>query len=832
MRSASKKKGLIIVESPSKAKTIQKYLRGEYLVKASVGHIKDLPRSKLGVDLEKNFLPVYETIKGKDKIIAELIKASDQVSEIYLAPDPDREGEAIAWHVAESLPKTGKKLHRVLFNAITKPSILEAMKHPLALDKNKYHAQQARRVLDRLVGYKISPLLWDKVRRGLSAGRVQSVALKLVVEREDEIKRFLPEEYWTLEALFEKNGNPFTTRLVKIANKDPSINKKEQMDTLIEDLKGKPFTVVNIQTKERLRRALPPFITSKLQQDAATKLGFSAKKTMVLAQQLYEGVDLDELGTHGLVTYIRTDSVRLVPEAITEVRNYIQTTYGKAYLPEQPIFYKTKKSAQDAHEAIRPTNLEFIPEKIGRYMEPDQLKLYQLIWNRFVACQMNPAQYDQKSIDFEVKSQQHPEDLRPEQAQPEHSQPELLHHVKATETNGNATMHHVQATSRDINLTQSNVCLFRISGSVLKFAGFTAVYDVERDSVSGTDGEGSKEPENLRDANSTRYDERSDFQLPSVDLHEVCHPKEFQPEQHFTQAPPRYSDASLIKELEEKGIGRPSTYASILSNIQDREYAEKREGRYFPTELGIVVTNLLKQAFTQIMDVSFTAGMEEKLDEVEEGKVDWVAMMKEFWVPFEKTLEEAKQTMKNIKTQEIPTEYNCEKCRSVMVIKWGKMGQFLACSGYPECKNTSEFKKDESGKILILPRERSNKTCVKCGAAMLIKSGKFGKFLACERFPDCKQTEALTTGIRCPVCEQGELAQRMSRFKRFFYSCNQYPKCTFALWDKPIAQPCPQCQYPILVEKTLKREGTFIKCPNKDCGYKVEKSSPETEKAA
>lgn len=755
--SSKTKKALVIVESPSKAKTIQKYLGRDYRVKATVGHIKDLPRSKLGVNIEKKFEPEYQVIKGKDKIIKELQEHAKDVSEIFLAPDPDREGEAIAWHIKEELPKRGKKISRILFNAITKGAIQEAMKWPLELDEKKYRSQQARRILDRLVGYKISPLLWDKVRRGLSAGRVQSVALRMIVEREREIKAFKSDEYWTLDILYAKSDKPFLARLAKIDGQDPVLNNQTDTEQLIDELRDQQWRVSKIETKERQRRPAAPFITSKLQQEAARKLGFSASKTMMLAQRLYEGRDLGDAGTHGLVTYIRTDSVRLTNEAVNEVRAYIEKAYGKALLPPEPVFYKTKKSAQDAHEAIRPTNLEFTPDFVERYLERDEFRLYQLIWNRFVACQMLPAVFDQTTIELETK------------------------------TKG--------------RLKPSCVVISRVTGSQMKFPGFTLVYEEGRDESETSEESGAQE-------------------LPAVKEGETYQAKDFQPEQHFTQPPPRFTDASLIKELEEKGIGRPSTYASILSNLQDREYVEKRENKYFPSELGLVVTDLLVQSFPDILNVAFTSEMEDKLDQIEEGQTNLLKMMQDFWGPFQKTLETAKVRMKDIKSLEIPTDHKCEKCGATMVVKWGKLGQFLACSNYPECKYTSEFKKDDAGVIVLIPREKSGKICPKCNSDLLVKHGKFGKFLACEKYPDCKHTETITLGIKCPSCADGEIAQRMSRYKRIFYGCNKYPNCTFAMWDKPVAQSCPQCANPILSEKITKREGTVLKCPNKECDYK------------
>lgn len=747
---ATTKKALVIVESPSKAKTIQKYLGREYIVKASVGHVKDLPKSKLGVDPAKSFKVDYQIIPSKVKVIDELKKYAAQVPELYLATDPDREGEAIAWHIHEELKQKGKKAHRVLFNAITKPSIIEAMAHPVKLNEDKFHAQQARRVLDRLVGYKISPLLWDKVKRGISAGRVQSVALRLVVDREAEIKAFKPDEYWTIEGSFEKSGVAFPTRFFKTDGKDPELGSRAAVDDLLGALKGAQWTVQSIEQKERSRKPIAPFITSRMQQEAARKLGFSAKKTMALAQHLYEGVDLGDMGMHGLITYMRTDSVRTEPQALQALREFIGERYGKDYLPTEPVVYKSKKSAQDAHEAIRPTSMEYTPEKVQGFLEKDEFRLYQLIWNRFVASQMMPAVYDQTALDVVTKDKKGREQT------------------------------------------------FRATGSVIKFAGFTAVYQDHEDDTAAED--------------------RS-LKLPPIAEGDKVNEKGLDPTQHFTQPPPRYSDASLIRDLEEKGIGRPSTYATILSNLQDREYVEKRENRYYPSELGTVVTELLVKAFPDILNAEFTAEMENQLDEIEEGHKDWVKIMGTFWKPFEKTLEAAKKSMKNLKAQEVPTDIVCDKCQHKMVIKWGKMGSFLACSNYPECKNTQDFKKDDQGKIVIIPKEYIDKKCEKCASPLVIKSGKFGKFVACSNYPTCKYTTAVTIGINCPECKTGEIAQKQSRFRRIFYSCNRWPQCNFACWDKPIVKECPSCKYPILTEKITKRAGLMHKCPRKECGY-------------
>ncbi|HAR44380.1 MAG TPA: type I DNA topoisomerase [Bdellovibrionales bacterium] len=746
------KKALVIVESPSKAKTIQKYLGREYIVKASVGHIKDLPKSKLGVDPDKGFDPDYQLIPSKVKVIAELKKASEKVPELFLATDPDREGEAIAWHINEELKTRGKKVHRVLFNSVTKQAILEAMSKPLKLNTDLYHAQQARRILDRLVGYKISPLLWDKVRRGISAGRVQSVALRIVVDREAEIKAFKPDEYWNVEGVFLKDGVDFNARLFKINGKDPELPNQQIINELMAGIKSTPWKIGNVEQKERSRKPTPPFITSRLQQDAARKLGFSAKKTMALAQHLYEGVDLGELGTHGLITYMRTDSVRVEPGALQSVREYIAKTYGKDHLPAEANVYKSKKSAQDAHEAIRPATLEFPPDRIEKLLERDEFRLFQLIWNRFVASQMTPAVYDQTTIDVVGKA----------------------------------------SDGRDIT--------FRATGSVMKEPGYTAVYAEEEDDKSEEGGMGS-------------------LRIKSAKEGEKVTSKELTPSQHFTQPPPRYTDASLIRDLEEKGIGRPSTYATILSNLQDREYVEKREQRYYPSELGTVVTDLLVASFPDVLNSEFTAEMENKLDDIEEGKSDWKKVLSQFWKPFAKTLEKAKKTMKDVKRQEVPTTIKCDKCSHIMVIKWGKLGSFLACSNYPECKNTQDFKKDDQGNIVIVPKEFTDKSCEKCSKPMVVKGGKYGKFLACSDYPNCKFTAAITLGIPCPVCKEGEIAQKQSRYGRVFYSCNKWPKCNFAIWDKPRTEPCPACKFPIISEKITKRAGLMYKCTQKECGW-------------
>ncbi|MBX7149623.1 type I DNA topoisomerase [bacterium] len=747
-------KNLVIVESPAKAKTIEKYLGRDFTVKASIGHIKDLPKKNLGVDLKNNFEPEYEVIPGKKKVIDEIKKAAQGSEIVYLAPDPDREGEAIAWHVAEEIKKLKKKpvIHRVLFNEITKSAIREAIQKPIVLNTSMFEAQQARRILDRLVGYQISPLLWEKVRRGLSAGRVQSVAVRLVCEREDEISKFISEEYWNLEIKVEGSIPPaFSARLSKIDGKKAELKNGDDTQALVKSLKGQNLLLKAIEKKEQKRHPTPPFITSKLQQEASRKLGFTAKKTMMLAQRLYEGIEMDDV-TEGLITYMRTDSLRVADVAIEQVRGFIKETYGSEYVPESPNFYKNKKgNTQDAHEAIRPTNMEHAPDKVKKYLERDAYRLYDLIWKRFVASQMKPAVLDRTVFVIEVKN-----------------------------------------------------CEFRASGSVVKFPGFLSVYredwdEGDNESRDNQDEEGRLLP-NLKEGENLK-----------------CH--EFLPSQHFTEPPPRYTEASLVKELEEKGIGRPSTYASILSVIQDKKYVDKIEGKKFrPTDLGKLVNDLLVNHFPDILDVKFTAHMEEELDDVEEGKMKWTDTLNEFYSTFSKTLGEAKVAMRDVKRQEIPTDQKCEKCGGVMVIKFGKHGEFLACQAYPDCKNSKEFVRNEAGKIEIQAEETTDEKCDKCGRAMVVKRGKFGKFLACSGYPNCKTTKAVSIGVNCPKCTK-PLSEKKTRRGKVFYGCTGYPQCDFASWDKPVNQKCPQCGASYLVEKTTKAHGTTIKCAEKECGY-------------
>jgi len=747
---------LVVVESPAKAKTIKKYLGTGYAVKASVGHVKDLPKSKMGIDVEHDFRPEYHVIPSKEKALGELKKAAAGAERVYLATDPDREGEAIAWHLSEELRHPDAV--RVLFNEITKKAIQEAIAHPLALDQKMYDSQQTRRILDRLVGYQISPLLWKKVRRGLSAGRVQSVAVRLIVEREREIKAFVPVEYWTLEAELEgKSPPPFRARLAKLDGKKAEVADKATADALLEELRKADYRVETVERRERRRNAAAPFITSKLQQEAANRLHFTAKKTMTLAQRLYEGVELGDEGQTALITYMRTDSVRLSDDAVKAARAFIADTYGKDALPDEPMVYKSRKSAQDAHEAIRPVSMEWTPDRVRPFLEPDMARLYELIWNRFVACQMKPAVYDQTTVEVSA---------------------------------GRAT--------------------FRAAGSILKFAGYLAVYGM----APTTD-----EEDKQKEGEEPRADE-GNVQLPELAEGDRLRlvGQGLLSEQHFTQPPPRFTEASLVKELEEDGIGRPSTYASILSVIQDKKYVEKIEGRFHPTELGKITTEELVKHFPSEMDVTFTAGMEEQLDQISEGEADWRRVLRDFYGPFQATLAKAEQEMRDVKREEIPTDVNCEKCGKMMAIKWGKMGRFLACTGYPDCKNTKDFK-EVDGKVVPVAEDTTDETCEKCGRPMVIKRGRFGRFMACSGYPECKSSKPLSIGVACPTCKVGYLTERRSRRGKVFFGCNRYPDCTFAAWDRPLPESCPKCASPYLLQKYSKRDGPRIACPNKECDY-------------
>ena len=790
-------KNLVIVESPAKAKTIGKYLGKNYTVKASLGHVKDLPKKNLSVDVENDFKPVYEVIEGKKKLIAELKTAAKGADSVFLAADPDREGEAICFHLQEELQdrKNGPKFFRVMFNEITKSAIQKAFEKPLSVNLHLVDAQQARRILDRLVGYKISPLLWDKVRRGLSAGRVQTVALRLIVDREREIKAFIRKEYWSIDVnLGAKKPPQLSAHLAKKNEENIEISNQAEADAIVSTLDGTSYVVRSVTNREKKRNPVPPFITSTLQQESARKLRFSVKRTMMLAQKLYEGVELgkDE-GAVGLISYMRTDSTRVSNDALDEVRGMIAERYGADYCPEKPNVYKSKKDAQDAHEAIRPTSALRTPESVASFLAEDEAKLYGLIWQRFVASQMTPAVFDQTTIDVDAKGK------------------------------------------------DGAAYLFRATGSVEKFNGFLRVY---------------KEGKDAKDED----DEEEKSRLPAVTQGEVLKFKEIKPDQHFTEPPPRFTEATLVKELEADGVGRPSTYASILSTIQDREYVKKEGGKFTPTELGMVVTDLLLESFDDLFDTSYTARMEAELDEIEEGKLDWRTAMSDFYVRFEKDLEHAALHMTDIKRMERPTDFVCEKCGKPMVIKWGKHGSFIACTGYPDCTNTREIAEegateqdeavycDNCGRPMVLKKGRFgqflacsgypdckttkqlgeaqkpkdvplDEDCPQCGGKLVKKYGRFGEFVACGNYPKCKYVKQKTIGVKCPNCSEGEIIERRSKRGKTFYGCNRYPECEFVAWGKPIAEKCPDCGGGYLIEKYLKA-GAFAQCPNAECKFK------------
>ncbi|MGH9863277.1 MAG: type I DNA topoisomerase [Candidatus Acidiferrales bacterium] len=846
-------KSLVIVESPAKARTIGRYLGKDYTVEPSLGHIKDLPRKHLGVNVEKGFEPAYFVISGKAKVVSKLRRAAQRAEAIYLAADPDREGEAICAHLKEILTdktlfaeagptdgrprkkrkpakkkasaqasqKNGKvvaldmpppvsmktKFLRVTMNEITKRAVREAFEKPGQIDHNLVNAQQARRILDRLVGYEVSPLLWDKVKRGLSAGRVQTVALRVVVEREREVRAFIAEEYWTIHANLSAAEPPaFDAKLMEFQGKKLEIANQQEADKHTAALQAAVYRAESVQQKERRRYPVPPFITSTLQQEAARKLRFGVKRTMMLAQRLYEGVELGEEGSVGLITYMRTDSTRVGQEALGEVRDLIALRYGREYLPDQPRFFKSKKGAQDAHEAVRPTAPSRAPEQVRAFLSEDEFKLYQLVWQRFVASQMAEAVFDQTTVD-------------------------------------------IQAGERRL----------RAVGSVPKFDGFLAVYEEGKDEQQRAEEE----------------EEAEAARLPVVREGETLTLNALKPEQHFTQPPPRFTEATLVKELEQKGIGRPSTYASILSTILEREYVRKDKGKLSPTPLGEIVSDLLIKSFADIFDVQYTARMEEELDEVEEGKLDWRAALEEFYEKFALDLERANEEMESVKAG-LPTQETCDRCGKPMLLRMGRHGLFLACSGYPDCTNTREpeFEVhgidsddttpesevqlcDNCGREMVIKRGRFgtfyacsgypdckttkpltargrgaepvplNENCPECGGQLVEKHGRYGMFIACSNFPECRYTRQKTLGIKCPECQQGELVERRTRRgRRLFYGCSRYPECRFTVGYKPLAEPCPQCQAPLTFEKHL-QDGTVRFCRKDGCGFQVTVAAPE-----
>jgi DNA topoisomerase-1 len=815
-------KALVVVESPAKARTINKYLGRDFKVIASMGHIRDLPKSKLGVDVDNDFSEEYESIATRKKVIKELKDAAKDATDIYVATDPDREGEAIGWHLTQELKGKKRKIHRLTFNEITKKAIQYALNHPREIDEKMVAAQRARRVLDRLVGYKISPLLWDKVRRGLSAGRVQSVALKLVCDRENEIERFVPEEYWHVFARLAGPQPPeFEAKLLKKSGETIKVGNEEQSKSIVADLEQASWTVSSVTTKERKRHAPPPFITSKLQQTAR----FPVKKTMMLAQQLYEGMELPGLGVDepiGLITYMRTDSVRVADEALDAVRGHIQTAFGAEYMPEKPNFYRSKADAQDAHEAIRPTSMQYDPETVRPYLTQDQYSLYRLIWNRFVASQMTPATFDETVVDI---------------------------------------------TAGDY--------VFRAKGTVPKFAGWMATYGL-------TPGEPSRDesPEKTDAADKAEGDEDLiSGVLPALAEGDRLDLRTLRPEQKFTQPPPRFTEATLVKELEENGIGRPSTYASIIGVLQDRDYVNKLEGKFKPTPLGRMITELLTKSFDDIIDVEYTRSLEEDLDKIEHGETNYVKTLTEFYKKFKKDLRRAGKEMLDLKkgieigeacdkcgapmlkrvgkfgpfiacsaypectnTREVEQQEPesesgeeeiepCENCGKPMAVKRGRFGQFLACTGYPECKTTRKLIATKQGGLRAAkPDQILDEKCPRCEANLVVKQGRFGEFTACTSYPECKYIKHRSTGVKCPkdADKGGEVVERKSKRGKMFFGCSNYPDCDFVLWNRPIVEACPKCAAPFLVEKITKKHGRQLICSSEECDYSRSEELPET----
>ncbi|MBI4429539.1 MAG: type I DNA topoisomerase [Ignavibacteriales bacterium] len=735
-------KSFVIVESPSKAKTINKYLGKEFLVEASVGHIKNLPKSKLSVDIENGFDVVYETIEGKEEVIERLRGKAAKAKHVYIATDPDREGEAIAAHIADEIKDVNKSIKRVLFHEITADGIRDGMAHPKHIDKNLVLSQQARRAMDRIVGYKVSPFIWKTFFYGLSAGRVQSVALRLICEREKAIKGFIPEEYWSITGDFQtQHGDYFLAKLFKVAGEDPKIPDETTARGYVADIQKQSFEVTSIDRKPIKRNPPAPFITSTLQQEAARRLRFSAKRTMMLAQKLYEGVELGEEGMTGLITYMRTDSTRLSGEAVAHVREYIYESYGKEYVPKEARLYKKGKASQDAHEAIRPTSTKFSPKFVKKYVDKDIYALYELIWNRFVACQMSAAQFEQISVDV-----------------------------------------------------QGGDYLFRATDQLSLFRGFLQVYDdmmEENGSESDDADPTSKIPTNIGVGQKTQV-------------------RNVIPRQHFTKPPGRYTESSLVKDLEALGIGRPSTYALIVSTVLDRKYVEQNERKLYATELGIQVNGLLVKYFPEIFNVKFTAQLEEELDTIASGKQNYLKVMQDFYEPFHHAAEKAHSLASNIKKSlQEKTGEICEVCGRPMVVKWGRNGRFMACSGYPECKNTKPLAEDQEKHQHV-----AGIKCELCGGDMIVKGGRFGTFLGCSNYPTCKNTKPISMGIKCPKCKEGELIERKTKKgRRTFYGCSRYPDCDFASWDKPVNEPCRTCGNPYVVMKYSQAKGEYLICP-------------------
>lgn len=746
-------KKLLIVESPAKIKTIKKFLDDDFRIMSTMGHVKDLPTKKVGVSLNDKGIQIdYEIIEDKEKTIADICKEASKCGAIYLAPDPDREGEIIAWHIDQDIEKVikkGTKVYRIAFNEITKQAVLEAIENPGDIDQNRVAAQQARRVLDRWVGYEVSPVLWKKIAPGLSAGRVQSVALRMICDREEEIRGFKPEESWTIEGLFNHPKGEITATLTHINKKKADLKNEKQALKAVDDIKNESFIIESIEDKNRKKNPLPPFMTSTLQQAAYNRLGFSVKKTMQVAQKLYEGMPLNDPSTPvALITYMRTDSLRLSDTALSQARSYIKSNFAKEYLPASANVYakKSKGKTQDAHEAIRPIDTTLTPDKVKKYLTPDAAKLYTLIWRRFIASQMNSAEYAQ----------------------------------------------------RQVTLT-SGKFVFKVTGSTLIFDGFLVVY---------TNEEEEDKEENLKIPNGIQEKDAAPLEKLS-------------PKQHFTQPPPRYTEASLVKHLEKEGIGRPSTYATILNTIRARSYTKLDDRkRFVPTELGMTVTKLLVENLPNIMDPKFTANMEEDLDKIEQGELDRDKLLTDFYKPFQVSLKEFQGKDGKAKREAIETNVMCPECgKSKLFMRFGKTGEFLGCGGYPECNFTSNFERDEKGEIKLIATEKPqllDEKCPLCGKPLRSLQGKFGPFNACSGYPECKYIQRKTAGFPCPL-SGGEVVERVWRGGKF-WGCTNYPKCKFAIFDQIENIPCPKCKWPFLVRKA-KKDSTTLSCANKECDY-------------
>jgi len=759
-------KHLVIVESPAKAKTVNRYLGNNYVVKASMGHIRDLPKTKLGVDVEQDFKPDYRIIKERSDTVADLRKAAKASESVLLAADPDREGEAICWHLARILEKYNTNIFRMRFHEITRAAVEEAARNLIELDENKINAQQTRRILDRLVGYRISPLLWRKVGKGLSAGRVQSIALRLICEREKQVKAFVPEEFWTITALLAAGEPPeFKAGLVKIEDRKVKLGKGPEAEKIVSELKQLPFVLHDVKVRKKLRNPPPPYITSTLQQDSFRLSRYPVRKTMSLAQKLYEGMEIGDRGLVGLITYMRTDSVRISAEALQGSRAFIQKNYSPAHCPAKPRVYKNKKKTQDAHEAIRPTSFDLPPEAVKPYLKPEELRVYTMIWKRFLASQMSSARIEE--TDFDIRAGRY---------------------------------------------------RFRAKGEVVQFEGFQVLYAKSGDQAKpkpDVSAQDSKTPLN-----------ENDKRLPAARAGETLTLKDLESKQNFTQPPPRYTEGSLVKELEARGIGRPSTYVPIIATLLNRDYVVKEKGKFIPRELGIFVTEYLIKNFPDLMKFEFTAQLEEMLDRISEGGQDWVEYLRSYNVLLDTDLEAAEK-IESIKPKGIPSEEVCPECGKPLVIKEGRFGRFKACSGYPECTFKSSLDKKKEARPL-------DEKCPECGSQLVERRGRYGPFVACSNYPKCRyiKSEKQDTGIRCPDCEEGTIVRKRTRKGKTFYGCSRYPKCKFATWDEPVSRSCPECGRAFLLKKNSVKTRPYIYCGKDTCTYREEITEEENKDGA